>query len=275
MGGRLSFLRRKRAKTPPAAVEVAPPAPVEAAPPPPEKFDDSTFWVGLKAVLKFKKGLHHTPGPLDRSKFHIRDATKLSEEEIEEVKGACKALGDKLDATKSGKEVAMEYFTLALAHLGLGETDAASAAFLAAIDKDPTLGRAYTNLSHTLLLDAQSDETLERVVGYLECALKYDDTETRENTMLLAEVHSLRGNHAAALEVYGQLEHAEEEWENVFHMARCQWELKEYGKSIDLLGKLQLGPDEEVAPAFANKRIVLADAMALLVPPGAAVVAAR
>ncbi|ETV91867.1 hypothetical protein, variant 2 [Aphanomyces invadans] len=212
MGGRLSFLRRKRAKQ--AVVEQPVEAPVVVEepppPPPPEVFDSATFWDALKGILRFRRGDYSTP--LDKATLRVVDATKVSGDETEEVKRVSKALGDRFIASDDavlalkGHDVAMEHFSYALSLLALGNTTAACNEFANAITKDPSFGRAYTHLAHTLVLDTQDDTaTLERVVGCLESALKYDDTEVRENMILLAEVYSLLGNHAAALDVYGRL----------------------------------------------------------------------
>ncbi|ETV91866.1 hypothetical protein, variant 1 [Aphanomyces invadans] len=233
MGGRLSFLRRKRAKQ--AVVEQPVEAPVVVEepppPPPPEVFDSATFWDALKGILRFRRGDYSTP--LDKATLRVVDATKVSGDETEEVKRVSKALGDRFIASDDavlalkGHDVAMEHFSYALSLLALGNTTAACNEFANAITKDPSFGRAYTHLAHTLVLDTQDDTaTLERVVGCLESALKYDDTEVRENMVpcmrlvliapkaecsswlakiLLAEVYSLLGNHAAALDVYGRL----------------------------------------------------------------------
>ncbi|ETV68795.1 hypothetical protein, variant [Aphanomyces astaci] len=204
MGGRLSFLRRKRAKQA-ATVPDAVPTVVEAPPPPPpEVFDSTTFWEALKGILRFRLPQGSDLVPIDKSTLHIHDATKLSDDELDDVKEVSKALGDRLTTKK--EDAAMELFTYALSLLAIGNTVAACDEFVNVIATDPSFGRAYTNLAHTLLLDTQDDPaTLERVVGYLESALKYDDMEIRENTILLAEVQSLLGNHAAALDVYGRL----------------------------------------------------------------------
>ncbi len=58
-----------------------------------------------------------------------------------------------------------------------------SVQFLKAIESDNTFGRAYTHLAHTLLLlqESQSATVLLKIVDYLEKALVYDRSETREN----------------------------------------------------------------------------------------------
>ncbi|RHX98302.1 hypothetical protein DYB25_004133 [Aphanomyces astaci] len=198
MGGRLSFLRRKRAKQA-ATVPDAVPTVVEAPPPPPpEVFDSTTFWEALKGILRFRLPQGSDLVPIDKSTLHIHDATKLSDDELDDVKEVSKALGDRLTtsnallSTTKKEDAAMELFTYALSLLALGNTT-----------------------------------------------------------------------------------DVEKEWENVFHMARCEWALGRFDKSIALLDTLQLDANDAMDPSMSNKRLVLADAQALFMRPhGGADVAA-
>ncbi|RHY09926.1 hypothetical protein DYB30_002101 [Aphanomyces astaci] len=203
MGGRLSFLRRKRAKQA-ATVPDAVPTVVEAPPPPPpEVFDSTTFWEALKGILRFRLPQGSDLVPIDKSTLHIHDATKLSDDELDDVKEVSKALGDRLTtsnallSTTKKEDAAMELFTYALSLLALGNTVAAWCTDV------------------------------------------------------------------------------EKEWENVFHMARCEWALGRFDKSIALLDTLQLDANDAMDPSMSNKRLVLADAQALFMRPhGGADVAA-
>ncbi|KAH9052076.1 hypothetical protein Ae201684P_013579 [Aphanomyces euteiches] len=223
MGNRLSFLRRKRLKAAPPVVAVAE-VPLVAPTPPPEKFDDSSFWVGLKAALKFKKGAAPTLEPLDRSLFHPCGQTQRDLAER-----SCHVAFHLCPVTSCPRRHPWRL------------------AFKCTIQHDPTLGRAYTHLAHTLLLETQTDSTLEQIVGCLENALKYDDMEVRENTILMAEVYSMLGRHDMALQVYRKRR-------------------RRMGKRIPH-GTLSLGSGGLNAPPTPNQTLILADVNALIHPP--------
>ncbi|KDO34993.1 hypothetical protein SPRG_01056 [Saprolegnia parasitica CBS 223.65] len=265
MGNRLSWRRKKKVKVEAPAVANVP---AEPEIPPPEvvlpEDDGSSFWssaFGLKSGEAKAAIL-----PLDVSNVRRGNPNEVSTEELYDVLQVSLELEQRLCAQDASENKAHVHFNLGLAYLALSRRTDACDQFRRAVTEDPTYGRAYTHLAHTLLEDAEpSVATLDAVVNHLELAIIHDTTEVRENQILLAEVYHLQGDFANALRTYSTIDRIDDEWQNTLHRAACHWARREFPESMALLASLASCAD--AADDVPNKRVVLADVHGLLMQP--------
>ncbi|EQC41259.1 hypothetical protein SDRG_01234 [Saprolegnia diclina VS20] len=265
MGNRFSWRRKKKVK-----VEAPAPTDVPAEPevPPPEvvlpEDDGSSFW---SSAFGFKSGEAKAAiPPLDVSNVRRGNPNEVSTDELHDVLQVSLELEQRLLAQDACENKAHVHFNLGLTYMALARRTNACEQFRCAVVEDPTYGRAYTHLAHTLLQDgAPSAATLEAVVNYLELAIVHDNTEVRENQILLAEVHHLQGDFANALRVYSTIDRIDDEWQNTLHRAACHWASREFAESMALL--TTLASCAYTTGDVPNKRVVLADVHGLLLRP--------